>query len=427
MSSPGEKLTAPLRARPLRSPWRGELGRRWVIAVLLFGSTFLNYFDRQTLSVLKPTLKAAFSLDDNGYATVVSGFMITYMFAYALGGRLVDRIGSRASMALFVGVWSAAGLLTGLSQTFGQLIACRVLLGAAEPGNFPAALRATTTWFPAKIRGLGASIYQSGSATASVLAPPLIALVGSIWGWRTAFAVPGVLGLVWVIAWLSVYRSPSKVYARHCRYHEMPGVSWLKLLTDRNVLAIVLARLISDQVWYFCMFWMVGYMQENLHLTLAQVGYVGWVPYLCGDIAGVTSGFLSDRMVRNGLAPWQARVRILKVTAFLTLSAILVPTVPNVVVAMGAFCLIVVASQVWLFNLTTLVSDTFPRTWVASVLGISGSFGALGGLMSTKAIGMLVGAIGFGPVFWVLGFLHLAAALVIRKLLRGPQLEGPRN
>jgi ACS family hexuronate transporter-like MFS transporter len=407
---------------------RRDLKWRWVILGMLFISTFLNYFDRQTLSVLKPVIKAEFGLDDAGYSKIVMGFLITYLFAYTLGGRFADRVGSRVAMTTFVGVWSLANVFTGFSRSFVQLMACRVVLGLAEPGNYPAALRVAATWFPAKLRGFATSFYQAGSATAAVVAMPVIAFMATHWGWRATFVIPGVIGILWAAAWWWVYRRPSDAY--------MPGggeeiikVPWRELLKNRNVVGIILARMTSDQAWYFCLFWMPGYLQENLNLTLLQAGLIGWVPFLCADLGGVASGVVSDRMVRRGMPPGRARVRVLFATATLAPLVMVVPFTSQLWVVIAAFCVLALVCQVWLFNVTTLVADVFPRHTVASVLGLSGSFGALGGLLSNALIGNFVGTLGFTPVFLVMGCVHLVAAgwiaLWIRRDGSGPARPAP--
>jgi len=398
---------------------RRDLRWRWVILLMLFISTFLNYFDRQTLSVLKPVIKAEFELDDRGYSFIVMAFLVTYMFAYTLGGRFVDKAGSRISMTVFVGVWSLANLFTGLSHSIGQLAACRVVLGAAEPGNYPAALRVAATWFPARLRGFASSFYQAGAATAAVVAMPVIAFIASHWGWRATFVVPGVMGILWAIGWWWIYRQPSAEYMPRDEGREAVKIPWATLLKDRNLRGIVLSRMTSDQVWYFCLFWMPGYLQENLHLTLIQAGLIGWVPFLCADLGGVASGVASDRMVARGAAPWEARKRVLMLTAFLAPLAMVIPLTSQLWLAILAFCAVALVCQVWLFNLTTLVADVFPRNTVASVLGISGSFGAFGGLVSNALIGNFVGTLGFVPVFIAMGCLHLIAAGLISRFVRG--------
>lgn len=382
---------------------------------MLFLSTFLNYFDRQTLSILKPTIKTEFGLDDNGYANVVSAFMVTYVLAYALAGRFVDRVGSRFALTLFVGLWSLANVCAGFTQTVLQLVACRAVLGLAEPGNYPAALRTATCWFPANLRGTATGLYQAGSATAAVCAVPIVAFIATQWGWRIAFIVPGLIGLLWAGIWWLFYREPTYLPAVP---PPASGESWASLFRSRQVWGIVIARLVSDQVWYFCLFWMPGYLQENLHLSLPVVGLVGWLPFLFADLGGVGSGLISDQLVKRGWAPAAARRHILLVTACLAPAVALVPLVSQPGIVIALFSLIAIVCQIWLFNITTLVADTFPTNRVGSVLGIAGSFGALGGLVSTQLIGLGVTSFGFTPVFFTLGFFHLIAAGILERLTR---------
>ncbi|HVJ46056.1 MAG TPA: MFS transporter [Luteolibacter sp.] len=403
---------------------RRDLKWRWVILGMLFVSTFLNYFDRQTLSVLKPVIKEEFGLDDRGYSHIVMAFLITYMFAYTLGGRFADKVGSRVAMASFVGLWSLANLFTGLSRSLFQLTACRVVLGVAEPGNYPAALRVAATWFPAKLRGFASSFYQAGSATAAVVAMPLIAFMATHWGWRATFVVPGVIGVFWAIGWWWIYRKPSPEYMPDGG-EEIRPVPWRELLRNRNLLGIVLARMTSDQAWYFCLFWMPGYLQENLNLTLVQAGLIGWVPFLCADLGGVASGVASDRMVRKGVEPWRARRKVLMMAAMIAPLAMIVPFTDQLWIVIVAFCALALVCQIWLFNVTTLVADVFPKHTVASVLGVSGSFGALGGLMSNALIGGVVGSLGFMPVFLLMGCVHVIASGLVMALVRGN--EKPRR
>jgi ACS family hexuronate transporter-like MFS transporter len=196
-------------------------------------------------------------------------------------------------------------------------------------------------------------------------------------------------------------------------------VSWRELIRHRALWGFVLARLVSDQVWYFCLFWMPGYFQENLNLTLVQVGLIGWVPFLIADLGGVGSGFVSDRLVRRGLAPGRARLRVLFITALFAPAAMLIPFAGNAAAVIALFCVVAAVCQIWLFGVTTLIADAFPRHTVASVLGITGSFGALGGLVSSKIIGALVGSLGFTPVFFALGCFHLMAAGILHHFLKG--------
>jgi ACS family hexuronate transporter-like MFS transporter len=391
------------------------------VLALLFAALFLIYFDRQVISLLKPEIMRDLGLGDRDYANLVSAFLLTYMFAYTLSGWFVDRAGSKPAMALFVGVWGLANIATGFTRNLWQLLTCRVVLGAVEPGVYPGALRVATTWFPASLRGRACAIYQAGSATAAVVAPPIVAVMAALWGWRAAFILPGALGLLWLLGWKLAMRHPSPDYARVVAgtdAAEPPRAPLSRLLRDRNLWGIVLARLVSDQVWYFCLFWMAGYLRDKMHLSLAQAGLIVWLPFLCADFSGVLSGVLSDRLVARGMAPWRARRSILLGIAVLGPAAAIVPFTASVPVAVAAFCVVALVCQVYLFTITSLVGEVFPRTSAASVLGISGSFGALGGMLSSQLIGALVGGFGYTPIFIMLACLHPLASAILALAIK---------
>jgi ACS family hexuronate transporter-like MFS transporter len=187
--------------------------------------------------------------------------------------------------------------------------------------------------------------------------------------------------------------------------------------------AIVLSRTVTDQAWYFCMFWMPGYFEEKLHLTLKQSGMIGWIPFFIAALEAVASGYFSDILVRRCLPPWRSRLFILIGAACFTPLAIAIPLISSNVIVIVLFSVFAAVCQIWLFNLTTLVADTFPKTEVASVLGISGSFGALGGLLSTKIIGTAIGSVGYNSIFVVMGSLHLIGALFLYGLINRSSLR----
>jgi ACS family hexuronate transporter-like MFS transporter len=405
---------------------RRDCRRRWGILALLFVALFLIYFDRQVISLLKPEIIKDLGLAERDYANIVSAFLFAYMFAYALSGRFVDRAGGKPAMALFVGVWSLANIATGFTRTLWQMVACRVVLGVVEPGCYPGALRVATSWFPAGLRGRACAIYQAGSATAAVIAPPLVMTMAALWGWRPAFILPGILGLLWLAGWRFVMRNPSPEYAAVVaggNTGALERVPLGRLLRNRNLWGIVLARLVSDQVWYFCLFWMAGYMREHMNLSLVQAGLIVWLPFLFADLGGVLSGVLSDRLVARGMEPWRARKSILLGVALLGPAAAVVPFTTSVPLAVGAFCMVALVCQVYLFTITSLVGEIFPRTGAAGVLGISGSFGALGGMLSSQLIGALVGGFGYMPIFLMLACLHPLASAILAVAIRPRKSE----
>jgi ACS family hexuronate transporter-like MFS transporter len=394
-------------------PWR------WLVVVLLVVSTFLNYFDRQILSVLKTTLKQEFALTDTHYSLLITAFMLPYVLMYPIGGRLVDRFGPRGCMVVFVAVWSAATLGMGFAGTFAALVGLRAVLGAAEPGNYPAALRTCTVLFPPAQRGLPISLFSAGSAVGAIVAPPLIAWITVAYGWRWAFTLPAGIGFLWVLAWLAATRPRVGQSALLIGKDAEAAAPLGPVLRSPNIWRLILARLVSDPVWYFYLFWLPGYLQEAQKLTLQQIGWVAWVPFLVADIGGIAAAHVSDRLVRRGWPADRARKAVLTATACVAPVGIFT-TYCGVAGAVVIFSLVAVVCTTWLFNQTALLADVAPRDSVATVHGVSGACGALGGLIFNAGIGPVVDAFGYTPVFVVAGGLHLSAAFILRGVRATP-------
>lgn len=406
------------------TPWLGPERRRWLILGVLFIAIVLNYVDRQIVSILKPDLKKEFGLDDNGYATLVNVFLFCYATAYAPAGWLVDRFGAGRVMLLGMIGWSAACLGAGFSKTFGQLAFFRGALGVAEPTTFPSQLRVVTIWFPAKLRATANSICSSGGTIGAIVATPLIAWLALKFGWHAAFMVPGVLGLLLVLVWRLVYRDPPEgfVTAERADTEKRPAAfTWPQLWRTRSLWGILLSRFVSDPVWYFCLFWLPGYLRESSGLTLAQVGMVGWIPFLAADLGGIGSSAASDRLVRQGHAPLRARKMILVGAALLAPVVALTPHFPQPVATLAIFSIAAAVCLTWLFNLGVVVSDAFPAANVGSVWGIAGAFGAVGGMVFNKFVGNLMGTFGSAQIFMVLAVLHPLAAIILTSTVRKEQ------
>jgi MFS transporter, ACS family, hexuronate transporter len=391
--------------------------RRWFILALLFVASVLNYFDRQTLSILKPTIKAEFALTDSGYSTLLTLFMAPYIVMYVLSGVMVGKVGSRISMSVFVGVWSLATAAAGFAKTFGQLGVCRFVLGIAEPGNWTAGIRALSLLFSPSQRGFAVGVFSAGSALGSILAPPLIAWMTVRYGWRSAFWIPGVLGLFWVAAWWFTFRKQDDV----APVGETAPLSWRELFQRRALWGLLLARLISDPVWYFYLFWIPGYFQEKLGLSLTQAGAIGWIPFLAADLGGVGTSSLSDWFVRRGLAPVAARKRVLFAAACFAPLGIIASHLDSTAGVLVIFSVVGAMCLTWTFNTATLVGDLFPKNSVGTVMGIIGAAGATGALVFNSQIGAVIDRVGYGPAFMAAALLHPVAAVVMGTLVRPPK------
>ncbi|MEY4387650.1 MAG: hypothetical protein RLY20_2933 [Verrucomicrobiota bacterium] len=409
------------------TPWLRPERRRWLILGVVFIAIVLNYVDRQIVSVLKPTLKAEFGLDDSGYAVLVNVFLFCYATAYAPAGWLVDRFGAGRLMLVGMIGWSSACLGAGFSKTFGQLAFFRGALGITEPTTFPAQLRVVTIWFPAKLRATANSICSSGGTIGAIVSAPLIAWLALAFGWHAAFIVPGIIGLVLVLVWRLVYRDPPPgfiVEEASATAGRPVAFTWPQLWRTRSLWGILMIRFVSDPVWYFCLFWLPGYLQENSGLSLKQIAMVGWIPFLAADLGGIGSSAASDRLVRRGTEPLRARRMILTGAALLAPVCALTPVFPQPVATLVIFSIVAAVCLTWLFNLGVVVADAFPAANVGSVWGVAGAFGACGAMVFNKYVGDLMGTFGSAKIFMVLAVLHPLAAIILAAMVRK---ERPRE
>jgi ACS family hexuronate transporter-like MFS transporter len=397
--------------------------RRWIILSLIFAAIMLNYVDRQILSILKPTLKAEFGFDDRGYALLINVFTIAYAVMYPVAGWLVDRFGARLVMLGGTVVWSVACLGAGISSRIGSFAFFRGLLGVSEPGAFPSQLRAVTIWFPGTLRATANSVCVAGGSFGAIVAPPLIAWLTLSFNWHAAFLIPGALGLGVAGLWWWLYRDPPpeiqvQAIAATGSDDRRAAFSWPELWRTRTLWGVLLIRFVSDPVWYFCLFWLPGYLQENSGLSLAQVGKVGWIPFLAADLGGIATAAWSDRMVRRGVEPLKARKRMLTVVAGLAPLCVLAPHLPGPTATLVIFSLVAVACLSWLFSLSVVIAEAFPTRNIASVLGIAGGCGALGAAVFNTYIGEMLSGLGSARVFAVMALLHPIAVVLLWTMTR---------
>lgn len=398
----------------------------WLIVALLFAASFLNYLDRQTLSVLKPAIKAEMGLDDGGYAVLVNIFTFFYAVAYIASGWLVDRFGVRIALTFFIALWSVASVGSGLMQTFAGFAVCRGLLGIAEPGQYPSTIRAMTLWLHPSRRGLMMSLAGAGGTVGAVVAVPLIAWLATRVSWHAAFVIPGVAGLVLAVVWWCCYRDPETTVETDAEVNVIaePALPWKKLWSRPTLWGIVLARFISDPVWYFCLFWMPGFIQERLGLNLEQLGFVGWIPFLAANLGGLLAATVSDRLGKRWGDTLRARRNLLIGVALCGPLAMAVPHLPGLALPIAALSLIGIVCLTWLFLLGPLVSDVFPARNVASVWSIAGAFGATGAILFNHFIGRVSSTLGTDRLFYMMGLLHPLAAIVLVTLVRRVRSRG---
>ncbi len=403
---------------------------RWILGALLCAATILNYLDRLAIGIVSVEIRHDFHLDERDYSYILSLFFFAYTVMYAGSGWILDRLGTRRGFALFTAAWSAAQMLHGFASGFVSLAACRFLLGLAEPGAWPAAAKAVQEWLPPSRRALFMGIFNAGTSFGSALAPVVVAWVTLAHGWRSAFVVTGLAGLVWLAAWLMFYQTPERAtflapgeLARHAReFVRTPAVSasarpWQVLARTRGCWSVALARFFTDPVIYFVIFWLPEYLRRERGFDLAMVRNYSWVPFVVGGAGFVAGGWLSGRLMHAGWSLPRARHAGMATGAVLMPFAMLTPFLPNAGLALAATCFLTVGHGIWVANIQTLPADLYPASEVGTVTGFTGSGGAIGGMLAQLVTGWLVTRFSYAPVFLIAGLMHPFSALLLRRAL----------
>ena len=409
---------------------------RWWIVSLIFFASVLNYVDRQALSILAPTIQQELGLSNEDYASVLNAFLVAYTVALILSGKIVDRFGVRFGLALFVGWWSLSNILTGFARSAASLGVCRFLLGLGEAGNWTAAPKAVSEWFPARERGLAIGIYTLGATVGATLAPILIVGLASWHSWQAAFIVTGSAGLVWLIPWLWLYRRPSEhtllspaertliETGQAADLAANPAAvpdwgKWHRVLLRREVLLLIFARMLTDPVWYFFQFWFAKYLYDSRGLDQKSLS-VTWVVYLAADVGVLSGGWLSGLLIKRGTAPSRSRLWVMLACAALVPLGAMIPHVDALWLVLAFGMVAVLAHLAWLINLSALVVDLVPRGSLAFAFGVIAAGSSLGGLMMNKAVGSLVTNTSYDPAFGFMLLLHPLAWLLAWQLRPRP-------
>jgi MFS transporter, ACS family, aldohexuronate transporter len=392
--------------------------RRWWVVGLLLLATILNYLDRQSLSILATTIQRAFGMSDYAYGHVVFAFLLSYTVAYALSGPFCDRFGVRVSMAVLMTWWSMAELLPAFVHSGFTLGASRLLLGLGEAGVWIVAPKAVGQYFPAEQRGTAIGIYTSGATLGAAIAPPLIALLAIRYGWQSVFIVTGLAGLLWVGPWIFLVRNTPALPdpEKAIKAPDSSIGSSLSLLKLPNLWLLLIARLITDPVWYFYLFWYPKFLTEARHLTLARIGRTAWVVYLAADVGAIAGGWASGWLMRRGLGTLTARRAVMTAAACLFPLSPLVALVSSVSLSSALAATIAFAHLSWMITLTAIAVDLFPKQKLGTAFGFISAGSGVGGLISAEVIPHILHASGYLPLFIVMGFLHPLALFMIWNL-----------
>lgn len=404
------------------------LGRfRWVICAVLFLGISKNYMDRQVLGVLKVTLQHDFGWNEIDYSNLVFAFQAAYAVGLLVVGRFIDRVGTRIGYGLAMVFWSIASMAHALCGSLLSFGIARAALGLGESGAFPASIKTVTEWFPQKERALATGIFNAGTNVGAIITPIFVPWITIHFGWRWAFVITGAIGFLWFLLWMAVYRKPEEhtrcsaaelAHIRSDGEKPTPPMPWARLLGYRQTWAFLLAKFLTDPIWWFYLFWVPGFFQEQHGLNLTQIGLPVVVIYLISDAGSVAGGWLSSRFIHRGYSVNTARK-----VAMLICALCVIPIVyayraqglwtPTLLIGLAA-----AAHQGFSANLYTTASDMFPSRAVGSVVGIGGAAGAVGGMLIASIVGHILQATGsyFVP-FLMAGAAYLIALGVMQAIV----------
>lgn len=386
---------------------------RWVIVAMVFFAIMLNYVDRQILALLKPTLEAEYRWSDQDYANMVSAFQFSAAVAFLGTGWFIDRVGLRLGFAIGVAVWSLAGMAHAFATGVVGFIAARVVLGAAESIGTPAAVKSAATYFTQKERSIALGVGNTAPNIGAIVTPLAIPALAIAFGWRAAFLIAGGLGLVWVAIWFAVRVQPVATDG------EAPTpIAWTTLLRDRKVLALAIAKLLSDQVWFFMLSWLPDLFHRLFALPQGTLGWPVALAYGLAACGALTGGWLPTRMIAGGWSVNRARKTTMLLYALLVLPVPLVLSVSSpwsaaLLLGLGLF-----AHQGFSTSVFGVATDVTPARAVGSTIGIAAFCGNLCsiGMIQFQAWALANGW-GYTPALVICASSYLLALLAIHLLI----------
>lgn len=404
---------------------------RWRICALLFFATTINYIDRQVFSLLAPDLQRSIGWTESQYGYIITAFQAAYALGLLVMGRIMDRLGTRRGYAIVIAWWSVAAAAHSLVSSALGFGVARFFLGLGESGNFPAAIKTVAEWFPRRERALATGIFNAGANIGAVIAPLMIPWVALRYGWRGAFIATSLFSTAWLICWLVFYRKPEEHPS--CSAAELALIrsdppdtgaapAWRAIIRYPQTWGYILAKLLTDPIWWFYLYWLPKFFNARFGLTLDKIGPPLVVVYLAADIGSIGGGWLSSYLIQRGWTVNRARKTALLVCAVCVTPIVTVSQSNNVWYAVAVLSLAAAAHQGWSANLMTLTSDLFPRNAVGTVVGLGGAGGSVGGMALAASAGLILQYTGsYMPLFFMAGSFYLIAFGLIQYF--APRLD----
>jgi len=400
---------------------------RWTIVALLFFATTINYVDRMVIGLLASTLGEQIGWSDIDYGHIGTAFTAAYAIGLLGMGRIIDIIGTKLGYAFALTGWSIAAIGHALARTVFGFGFARFALGLFEAGNFPAAIKTVAEWFPKKERAFATGLFNAGSNVGAIVAPLVVPWIALKWGWQEAFIFTGAIGLLWLVFWFLFYEKPERqkrlsdkelAYIQADPPDAPVKIPWKQLLKYKGTWAFASGKFLTDSAWWFYLFWIPKFLNENYGITLDKIGLPLIIIYVMADVGSIGGGWLSSSFIKRGWSINRGRKTAMLICALCVTPIVFASQASSVWVAVAFLSLATAAHQGWSANLFTTVSDMFPRKAVASVVGLGGMAGAISGMVISEITGHSKEFTGSYLIpFIIAGSVYLAALFIINLLV----------
>jgi len=405
--------------------------KRWTICALLFFATTINYIDRQVLGILAPVLQTEIGWSEIDYGYIVTAFQAAYALGMVLVGRMMDKVGTKIGYSIAMALWSLAAMAHSFATSVIGFAIARFSLGLGESGNFPAAIKTVAEWFPKKERAFATGIFNAGSNVGAVAAPLVVPWITLAYGWQWAFIVTGAIGFIWIIFWVLLYEKPEQhkrlnreelAYIQTDPPDTQEKIPWIKLMKHKQIWAFAIAKLMTDPIWWFYLYWVPKYLNKSYGLTLDKIGLPLIIIYLMADVGSVGGGWLSSFFIKRGWSVNKGRKTAMLICAICVIPIVFASQASDVWIAVALLSLATAAHQGWSANLFTTASDMFPRKAIGSIVGFGGMAGAIGGMVIATLAGFILElTASYLVLFIICGSMYIIAYFIFIKL--APKLE----
>ncbi len=398
---------------------------RYSVLALLFFATTINYIDRQVIGILKPFIADDLGWSELDYGLIVTAFQVAYAIGLLVSGALLDRYGTRIGYSVAIALWSIAGILHAAARSVYGFVVVRFMLGLGESANFPAAIKTVAEWFPQKDRAHATGWFNSGSTIGAIVAPIIVTGTTVAFGWQWAFIITGALGFIWIALWLAFYQKPEEhkrltreefdYIHRDERINEESKISWASLFKYRQTYALCATRIVSDWVWWFFLFWTPDFLHKTHGIEIMETVLPLILIYSVASAGGIAGGWISSSMISKNFSVDIARKRAILICALTVLPVMTVPLLTSKWIAVTLISLACAGHMGWASNMFSIISDIFPKKAVASVTGLSGFTGAVGGALSATFVGWILDGTGsYFLIFMIASIVYMLNWAIIK-------------